>query len=473
MRGAREESASAPAGRGTFGHHYLAREFDELYRSGAIDGLVRDGESADGFWFWDLEDRDSCFFSDGMWHSLGFDPALRSHSSDEFTRLLFEEDLELVMQNVEAHLTDPTLPYEQMVRCRTGDGGTSLVRFRGYAIPSTGLPRRMLGTMQIVDGAPQDELSERLSDILSLSSEAIVVWSQQFGVQRWNRGAERLYGLPETFVRGKRHFEHLTPEFPVDWKEIEASMKAGQTWTGEVKWTRPDGRVLFTETQLQRLTISAGVMQILQVDHDVTPKAELIMQQQMMTRELNHRVKNLFAVIRSLVKLTAMACGDGPELAPTLDKRISALAAAHSVSLGNEIANGAALEELLGTVLRAYPADPTSLHLRGEPIWLPQDRITPMGLILNELATNAQKYGAWSTSRGFVYVSWRTDSPTRSLTELIWNERSPDYCPPSVRKDGFGTQLLHMSAAQMKASIERQWDGDGLTVAIAFPSLSH
>ena len=191
----------------------------------------------------------------------------------------------------------------------------------------------------------------------------------------------------------------------------------------------------------------------------------------LLARELNHRVKNLFAVIRSLVKLSAMGQDDVPLLVRELDQRIAALAAAHTVSLGCESTDGGPLGEILGAVLSPYPAEGSALSIDGPPVDLPQSKITPMGLILNELATNALKYGAWSTREGRVAVTWsltREAGATRIL--LVWKEHSPGFSVPDAAppRRGFGTDLVEMSSAQLQSVMTRAIEPDGIRITLEF-----
>ncbi len=446
---------------------YLEREFAAARKSPAVQQIVDSGAMYDGLWYWDLENQSNVYISAMFWRALGQDPAQCAHKLDVWLSHVFEEDRESVVANLKAHVADPEVPFDRTVRMHRPNGNSALVRSRGVAIRENGRPVRMIGSHVILSDTRPNEVTERLSEIMALSKDAIIVWSQACGVKRWNRGAERLFGVVKPAILHHSHIDRLAPVFQEDWDTIEHQISSGGTWIGQVEWTCEDGRKVVTETQLQRLAVNGGVTLILEVDRDITAEVALAQHHRTVMRELNHRVKNLFAVIRALIKMTARGQTEVPTLVHNLDQRISALAAAHVVSLGHDTKNGAPLDELLRAVLTAYPADPASLRIEGCPLWLPQDHITPMGLILNELATNALKYGAWSTPEGLVTISWSLSGKDGArLLILDWREHSPGFEPPDTEKRGFGSQLLDLSVRQMAASVSRRFGPEGLQLSL-------
>ena len=100
----------------------------------------------DGVWYWDLENPEFEWMSPEFWRAFGIDPAKKEHKAAEWQDIIFPEDLQLALQNFEAHCADPNHPYDQIVRYRHSDGSTVWIRCRGLAIrDGTGKPIRMLG----------------------------------------------------------------------------------------------------------------------------------------------------------------------------------------------------------------------------------------------------------------------------------------------------------------------------------------
>ncbi|MGX7927677.1 sensor histidine kinase [Tsuneonella sp. HG094] len=185
----------------------------------------------------------------------------------------------------------------------------------------------------------------------------------------------------------------------------------------------------------------------------------------LLARELNHRVKNLFAVILAIVRMSAK---DSPEAKPVTDRiaeRIHALLTAHEVTQGTLDTPVASLKALLDTTFRPYLTADRTVVLEGPEVLLPAKQVTPLGLVLHELTTNAVKYGCWS-SGGELKVTWR-----RADAELAidWIEDCPaEGIEPE--RHGFGSMLMTGASKQLRGSIERKFTREGVRVAIRLPA---
>ena len=190
----------------------------------------------------------------------------------------------------------------------------------------------------------------------------------------------------------------------------------------------------------------------------------------LLARELNHRVKNLFAVVLAIVKMS----GKGDAAAkPTIDKiaqRIHALLRSHEVTQGPVDQYGVTrpeidLRELVVTALAPYRLDDARARIEGQPVMLRSHLAVPLGLVLHELVTNAVKYGALADGDGKLAVTWqRTDDRVR----LTWREDgAPLANKPAT--EGFGTMLIASSARQIGGTIERSFHAHGVEVVMDFP----
>lgn len=192
-------------------------------------------------------------------------------------------------------------------------------------------------------------------------------------------------------------------------------------------------------------------------------------QADLIAQELNHRVKNLFAVILSLITLSARGSTDVPGTIEKIRNRIHALSLAHSVSQGTTGIRSVEIRELLDATLAPYRNASNSISCAGPDITLPTATMTPLGLIIHELATNALKYGALSVADGSVAVDWnRVDGPDGPTVTLAWRERGG----PAVKSggsQGFGSSMIAASAQQLNGQLEQDWHEDGLEVNLRFP----
>ena len=126
--------------------HYLKRELYDLVQDDPKVFEFLQLGSLDGIWYWDLENPDHEWMSPEFWKLFGVDPATKDHLAMEWQDIINPDDLALALENFNKHLTDPTHPYDQVVRYRHVDGHEVTVRCRGMAIrDDSGKPIRMLG----------------------------------------------------------------------------------------------------------------------------------------------------------------------------------------------------------------------------------------------------------------------------------------------------------------------------------------
>ena len=184
----------------------------------------------------------------------------------------------------------------------------------------------------------------------------------------------------------------------------------------------------------------------------------------LLARELNHRVKNIFAVIIAIVKMSGR---DNPEAKPLLDSitdRIRALLTAHEVTQGALDKPVASLRALIETTLAPYRSEKSVATVEGPEIILSAATVTPLGLVLHELTTNAVKYGAWK-SGGTLSINWQERGDE---IEIVWLESGISEVPETGR-EGFGSLLMTSAARQLRGSIDRSFGKDKVTVSIRFP----
>ncbi|MFN3619151.1 sensor histidine kinase [Sphingorhabdus sp.] len=192
-------------------------------------------------------------------------------------------------------------------------------------------------------------------------------------------------------------------------------------------------------------------------------------QADLVAQELNHRVKNLFAVILSLVTLSARGSKDVPETVERIRNRIHALSLAHSVSQGTGGISSVDLKELLTATLAPYRNAANVIIDDGGSVSLPVGAMTPLGLVVHELATNALKYGALSTADGMLKISWeKCGSAISPEVRITWREFGFYGTKPKDSK-GFGSKMISASTQQLKGRVEQRWLDDGMELCLQFP----
>ena len=161
-----------------------------------------------------------------------------------------------------------------------------------------------------------------------------------------------------------------------------------------------------------------------------------------LVRELQHRVKNILALVQSFAMLTSAQDRTAEQFRDALLGRLHALARAHAL-FSEQQSDEVDLAGLVARVVEPHRADrPNAVVAEGEPVTLDAKQGLTLGLMLHELATNAVKHGALSAPEGKVIISWRvqTADDVRRL-QLQWEERDgPAVEPP--RRRSFGTKLI-------------------------------
>ena len=257
-----------------------------------------------------------------------------------------------------------------------------------------------------------------------------------------------LIGLVATFAAGLSRI--LT-------KEIRALASAAITLDRGGPIAPQDG--LVSEINDVRQSIAAAAAR----------RQEHEQERDLLMRELNHRVKNSFAVLQSILNATLRTTSNPAEFAANFKGRLHSMAAAQDI-LTERVWTSAELEPLARGQLAAYLGGPSQrLSISGPKFELPTETAVPVGLILHELGTNAAKYGALSVPNGRVELSWTIDTATtdsgRNL-RLVWRERNgPQVVTPERR--GFGSTLIERGLPS--AEVERRFEADGVVCTIVMP----
>jgi len=169
-------------------------------------------------------------------------------------------------------------------------------------------------------------------------------------------------------------------------------------------------------------------------------RARADVRQRMLNEELNHRVKNILSVIKSLVGQPVQEGRSLADYVATLKGRIQALAFAHDQVVRGD--GGGALSELCAAELSPYRSGSNVVVIEGPAVWIDARAFSVMALVLHELATNAAKYGALSVPGGRLTIRWRMLGS--GDCQIDWTESGgPAVSPP--KREGFGTALLDRS----------------------------
>jgi len=206
------------------------------------------------------------------------------------------------------------------------------------------------------------------------------------------------------------------------------------------------------------------------LSRDVTKREASRREDKLVSRELSHRIQNLFAVVDGLIHLSGRRHdGAGPFVA-TLRERLGGLGRAISfIHPMNNVDSAAAprtVQGLIAALLAPYTEAGASVSVTGDDANIGQDALTSVAMVLNELATNAVKYGAMRDTCGHLDIRLIRQQETLLIE---WRESGAGGLGMPT-ETGFGTSLLDRTIqSQLEGTIQRMWEPDGLTVLISVP----
>jgi two-component sensor histidine kinase len=179
---------------------------------------------------------------------------------------------------------------------------------------------------------------------------------------------------------------------------------------------------------------------------ETTGKVRAQQNARLINAELAHRMKNMLALVSAIASQTLHSADSKEEAKARLAQRLSALGQTHSV-LSQGGSSGATIQEVVEGAISPFQSGSGRIHAEGPELELSAKQALSLGLAVNELATNAVKYGALSVDDGQVAISWRAGAPTSDEEfRFMWEERNgPSVARPT--RQGFGSRLIEQALA--------------------------
>lgn len=400
----------------------------------------------------------------------------------EIVTLLSYADLKRDVRTVIRKLT----VIEQQVSL-VGAGMTFIMRIRPYRRVDNVIDGVVITFIDITEREGAQAALRGVQDDLRLlidsTADAIFCVDRQGLPTLCNAAFMRMLGFErEEDVIGKDLHAMIHPSrhdgspYPRDESAIIRAAKSGEPAhvEGEV-FCRRDGTGFPVEYWLRPMLRDGKLQGAVCTFVDVTERRHAEEQQALLLRELDHRMKNLFAVTAGVVALSARSALTPQDMAKTIRGRLDALARAHLLIRpgspgGDSVVHGTTLAKLVGAIVAPY-ADPDNAGdsqravIEGPDVPISGDAATSLALVLHELATNAAKYGALSTADGHIRISWTV---TQGQLALIWEEQGGPPIESAPKREGFGTLLARRSAeGNLGGKIAFNWKRGGLLVQLS------
>lgn len=372
------------------------------------------------------------------------------------------------------HSRETGEPFEMMVPILGADG-----RYRDFLsriVPirnEAGAIMRWFGTLtDVTDLKAAEAARARLSSILETTSDFVGTFDAKLHLTYLNPAARRLAGIADgaalagcaldVFYAPDQHHRLVDEVLPL--------AREHGVWAGETMLRRADGQIIpASEVVVAHRNERGDVDFFSVVARDMSERVASEEREKLLARELDHRAKNLLAIVQSVVQLTR--ADSVAELKEAITGRVQSLARAHSLLAASRW-QGIELATLIAEEMAPFArADTRRVRVSGPSLLLKPAAAQAIALALHELATNTVKYGALSCDSGQLSISWRrAEIDGAPHLVLVWDERGgPQVTPPTAR--GFGSTVIRNGVErQLKGHVELDWRREGLRCTLTFPA---
>ena len=314
--------------------------------------------------------------------------------------------------------------------------------------------------------------------IVESSDDAILSKDLNGVIMSWNRAAQRLFGYTAEEAVG-RSVTMLIPTDRLDEEPVilERVRRGERIEHYETIRQRKDGSLVDISLTVSPIKNEKGeVVGASKIARDITELKRARERQELLLREMDHRVKNLFALAISVLNLSGRSAASVPEVIGSAGDRLSALARAHALTLSHgqkdvpQSAKPATLHSLIQAITAPHDAhfdsDGSRFSVVGCDMEISGAVISSLALLLHEFATNSTKYGALSDTAGRIEIQCANRGETIVVT---WTERGGPAVLPPTGNTGFGDLLVRTAVAGLGGEISRDWKPEGLVIRLSMP----
>nr|WP_314261236.1 PAS domain-containing protein [uncultured Devosia sp.] len=453
-----------------------------LARSEERLSLALNGSSLVGTWDWDV--AANVVTSDDKFAAMfGLDP-LRAGLGvpiEEFLAAIHPDDVTRVGDEIAAVLEDGS-PYRSEYRLVDRQGATHHVIASGRPrLDAEGKATRFPGV--IVDVSEQRRISDALAESelrfrTLADTMPQMVWStlpdgyHDYYNARWYE----FTGVPQGTTDGEGWNDMFHPEDQERaWKAWRHSLETGEPYQIEYRLKHYTGVYRWTlGLALPIRDLSGQIVRWIGTCTDIHETKLVAEERELVAQELSHRIKNIFAVLTSIISLSARNKSDEVKAFSTeLRQRIYALGEAHDFvrphsHVSRPPENQGSLKSLIDRLMQPYGSEAgTRILFAGDDAQIDDGAATPLALLFHELGTNSAKYGALSIEAGRVNL---TGAQAGERYRLSWKEQGGPAIESEGELSGFGSRLITLSVeGQMRGTLQRVWETDGLRVEIDLP----
>lgn len=321
-------------------------------------------------------------------------------------------------------------------------------------------------------GRPGIEETEARLDLVC-DATGIATWDADLvtGLSTWTPNLYDLLGLsrdekasPELF------FRHVHPDDVERVRsEFAEAMEDGRDFASEFRIIRADGEERHMAGRGRPMRDAQGrPVRFIGINEDITDRKLQERKLRLANEEMNHRIRNVLAVVGSIARSTFNDETASKEALDAFVRRLDGFAAAHGLLMRDDW-KGAPLRDLILASFDACGVDRARVSTDGPERALPSQDVLGFALAFHELCTNAIKYGALSVPEGRVTVRWREVEAAGPALELEWREEGGPAVEPPARR-GFGRQMIERALGGREgAAAEMEFRPSGLVCRIRAP----
>ncbi|WP_337269106.1 sensor histidine kinase [Oryzifoliimicrobium ureilyticus] len=312
-----------------------------------------------------------------------------------------------------------------------------------------------------------------LAAIVDSSFDAIVSKDLNGIVLTWNQAAERLYGFTAEEMIGKSILAvvpaHLHDEEMQILKRIEQGERIIPFET--VRQHKNGSYVPVSLTMSPIRNSRNEIIGASKIARDISMAKDRERRIRLLLREVNHRVKNQYAIILSMIKQSRATMRDPENFESQIRQRIMALSASHDLLVSGDW-SGAGLAELIRAHLKTFHRE-NLIYVSGPLVKLTPNAVENLGMAFHELAVNSSKHGVLHQERGGIYITWDldgVDGEPRIFT-LSWEEVFADDIAVADMHGGFGSVILKRIAPQaLNSTVEWNREANRLVWKLKGPA---
>jgi len=302
------------------------------------------------------------------------------------------------------------------------------------------------------------------------ASGAAVVWNAEF--TRFLPTGKMPSRDPERIERWRAWDAEGRPLDPQEFPGARALRGERVVPGQEMLYTDDSGREIWTSVATVPIRDEGDVVTgLATVITDIDARKRAVERQKLLLAELQHRVRNILAMVRSIVRRTVERGDNVQDVANHLEGRLASLARTQTM-LTHAPGAGVSLETLIREELLAQNADEDLITLDGPEIELSPKAAEVLTLAIHELATNATKYGAFAQAGATLELRWRVEQTDegRDRLRLLWQERGVRILSAEPRRAGFGTELIRRRVPyELRGTGTLELLPGGIRAEIAFP----